>query len=131
MEPLTDTLFTHLILTKHFKVDIITVIITEILYMERGRFCNVFSSTSFVNCIYLFIFLGSKNFLLEFIIITIIIHCELQVPVFPFYLICRGDFNSLSQMDLFPFTLVPQLFLLYFTKIVATVIGYSTLNGII
>ena len=73
--------------------------------------------------IFLF-FLGSKNFLLEFIIIiiTIIIQCELQVPVLPFYLICRGDFNSLSQMDLFSLTLVPQLFLIYFVKMVATII---------
>ena len=39
------TLFSHLILTRHF-VDII-IIITSILYVEEERFCNVVDSTNF------------------------------------------------------------------------------------
>ena len=44
------TLFSHLIFTRHFKVDIITII-ASILYMEGGRFCNIVDSTSFWWCL--------------------------------------------------------------------------------
>lgn len=42
MKPVKDIIFTHSTLMKLFIVDIITImIITPILYMERGRFSNV------------------------------------------------------------------------------------------
>lgn len=44
MKPVKDTIFTHSTLMKPFIVDIITIIIiTPILYVERGRFSNVFT----------------------------------------------------------------------------------------